>query len=295
MSWARVGIFLSEAARERKRLRSVAETLGLPVLGSNTIRTLRALKPHATTAFILGTGASAAELSDQELEYIQSQFSIGVNQWILHPLIPDVYAYEVDPDVRLLQALDRPEVRDKAPHLLFLKPSRPEDLANVSHIPEFMLKRSFLYSRVNMWTRKSANIADDFNAISCLSSLQMNSDVLLDNGASVARLIALCQLFDYREIVLVGVDLHSTEYFWHRDPALLDGVDLKDPITNQSGALHETLQATNRPFPIDTYVGRVLPKFLARGRTLVVESKSSLLANSIPVFDWDDIFPSCHD
>ena len=284
MSWARVGISLSEAARERKRLHSVAENLGLPVFGSDALQTLRALKPDATTAFILGTGASAADLSDQKLEYIQSQFSIGVNQWILHPMVPDVYAYEVDPDVRLLRALDRPEVRDKIPHLLFLKPSRPEDFSNAFHLPEFMRERSYLYSRVNIWTRRVKNIPADFGAYVRIIRPLRNPAILLDNGASIARMVGLSSLLGFRKVVLVGVDLNSVEYFWHRSPGLVQDVNLRNFETAQTGSSHETLTAVSRPFSIDTFLSS-----LSDAVSLDVESPSSLLAASLPVWDFNAV------
>ena len=284
MSWARVGIFLWEAARERKRLHSVAQTLGLPVLGSDALRALRALKPDATTAFILGTGASAAELSGQKLEYIQSQFSIGVNQWILHPMIPDVYAYEVDPDVRLLQGLDRPEVRDKAPHLLFLKPSRPEDFLNASHLPDFMRERSFLYSRANIWTKRQSNIGTDFKLITKSISRRRNPDVLLDNGASIARMIALCAVLGIKKIVLVGVDLNNVEYFWHRRPDIVSRFDLSEFSSGQTGVVHETLSSTTRPFSIATYLAELVRHYPSEQLSIQVESRQSLLASFMGVF-----------
>ena len=287
MSWARVGIFVGEAARERKRLNGVAETLGLPVFGSDALRALRALKPDATTAFVLGTGASVADLSNQQLEYIQSQFSIGVNQWILHPMIPDVYAYEVDPDVRLLQALDRPEVREKAPPLLFLKPSRPEDFSNASHLPEFMRKRSYLYSRVNIWTRRWANIGPDLRTIIGPISAHSKPDILIDNGASIARMLALCVMLGFQNLVLVGVDLNNVDYFWHRKPEYLDRLGYSSLDSGQRGSVHETLSPSRRPFPIDCYV-REICAGLDGIVTLMVESKDSLLAHHIEIWNLEE-------
>ena len=284
MSGARRGIFLWEAARERRRLHRVAQTLGLPVLGSEAVRTLKALKPDATTAFILGTGASVADLSNRKLEHIQSQFSIGVNQWILHPMIPDVYAYEVDPDVRLLRALDRPEVRDKVPPLLFLKPSRPEDFSNASHLPKFMRERSYLYSRVNIWTRRETNIGLDLRKIIGPISGLRKPDVLLDNGASIARMLALCVMLGFQKIVLVGVDLNNVDYFWHRQPEYLNRLGYSSLDSGQRGRVHETLSLSRRPFPIDRYV-RGIRAGLDGTVTLMVESRFSLLAHHIEVWN----------
>jgi len=262
--------------------------LGLPVFGSDALRALRALKPDATTAFILGTGASAADLSNYKLEYIKSQFSIGVNQWILHPMIPDVYAYEVDPDVRLLQALDRPEVRDKVPHLLFLKPSRPEDFSNASHLPEFMSERSFLYSRVNIWTRRETNIGLDFQRVISSVSRRRKPDVLLDNGASIARMVSLSSMLGFRKIVLIGVDLNNVEYFWHRNPALLAGLGSAHFSSGQTGSFHETLDAVNRPFPIDDYLFGTNLGAQKSGGAIFVESSGSLLVKKMTVFEWPE-------
>ena len=287
MSWARVGIFLWEAARERGRLRSVSQTLRLPVLDSDALRRLQALKSDATTAFILGTGASVADLSDKTLDYIQSQFSIGVNQWILHPMVPDVYAYEVDPDVRLLQALDRPEVRKKSPYLLFLKPSRLKDFSNASYLPDFMRERSFLYSRVNIWTRSEANIGRDFRGITRTISRLGNPDVLLDNGASIARMIALCTLLGFRNVVLVGVDLNNVEYFWHRDPDLIARFNLGNFSSGQRGKVHETLEFSSRPFSITTFLAEINQDSSGTGPNIRIESAGSLLADFLEKFTLD--------
>lgn len=286
MSWSRLGIFVWEATRERRRLRRAAGMLGLPVLDSKAFHELRNRKPDATTAFILGTGASAADLSDQKLAYIESQFSIGVNQWILHPTVPDVYSYEVDPDIRLLQALDRPEVREQAPYLLFLKPSRPEDFSNASHLPQFMRSRSLMYSRVNIWTRRESNIGRDFKSITKLGSWLTKYDVLLDNGASIARMISLCVLLGFREIVLVGVDLNHVEYFWHRKPEYLKRLTIESFGTAQKGLTHETLRASNRPFAIDQYVVE-MSSGLREMFHLSVESRFSLLAQNLSVWVLD--------
>lgn len=283
MSWARVGIFLLEASRERKRLRRTAEAIGLSLFYSDTFEALKNLKPDATTAFILGTGASAADLSAEKLAYIESQFSIGVNQWILHPMVPDVYAYEVDPDVRLLQELDRPQVREKSPLLLFLKPSKREDFPNARFVPDFMKERSYLYSRVNIWTRKERNIARDFVRVTCLLGRLERGDILLDNGATIARMMALVVALGFRRIVLVGVDLDNVDYFWHRAPHLIPVLDGGEFVSGQTGSTHETMTALSRPFPIDTYVF-ALNQGLGKHFEILVESQESSLARRLRIF-----------
>jgi len=281
---ARLFLFTRELARERLRVHQAAEWLDLPVLSRTVLEQLRNRKPDATTAFILGTGASAAQLQPQDLVYIRSQFSVGVNQWIFHPTVPDVYAYEVDPDTRLLQMLDREDVKKAEPFLLFLRPSDPSQVANADHIPEFLRVRTFVYGRSNIWTRKSKNIGTD--SLSILRHLDKSSDrdILLDNGASIARMVALCFLLGFHKIVLVGVDLNNVQYFWHKNPKLIEPLGISNYETGQKGNTHETLSTSNRPFSIDEFITKMAVSVAAEGAQIVIGSEESQLAGSLPVY-----------
>ncbi len=286
MSYFRLFLFFWQASAERSRLRTAARELRLQVLSQDLAELIKARKPAATTAFILGTGASAAELGEEKLAAIESQFSVGVNHWILHTMVPDVYSYEVDPDVRLLEALDRAEVRDKSPYLLVLKPSRRDDFSNISFLPSFMRQRSYIYSRVNIWTRKESNISRDFNNITQTASRLGKCDVLVDNGASIARMIAFCAQLGFRKIVLVGVDLNNVDYFWHRNPDYLQRLGFASFRSGQRGRTHETLKTDRRPFSILNYVGALGGDAFPLTFEILVESRGSLLATVIEVWDF---------
>lgn len=283
MGWFRVGIFLGLARRERGRLRSTAALLGFQTLDQKNIGVLRSSKPEATTAFILGTGASVNKVSDEKKRIIQAEFSIGVNQWIFHPLIPDVYSYEVDPDPRLLAALDRVEVREKMPKILYLAPTRIKDFLNAENPPEFLRDVTYFYRRVNLWTRVPSNIGQDLRRILNLATRFGSRGVLVDNGASIARLIALMIELGFRRIVLVGVDLHNVEYFWFRQPEILERFGIDSFDTLQTGSRHETLSARTRPFRVDTYIEQFEAEFRDEVEILI-ESSESLLSQKIRVW-----------
>jgi len=280
----RLFLFTRELARERLRVNQAAESLHLPVLSRAVLEQLRTRKPDATTAFILGTGASAAQLDSQDLEYIRSQFSVGVNQWILHPTVPDVYAYEVDPDTRLLQMLDRQDVKKAEPTILFLRPSIPSQFPNADFIPEFLRARTYVYGRSNIWTRKPKNIGPDSLSILKSPGISSDGDLLLDNGASIARMVALCFLLGFQKIVLVGVDLNTVQYFWHKNPQLIEPLGIRDYETGQKGHTHETLSTTNRPFPIDEFITHLAASALAEGVQIFIGSEYSQLASALPIF-----------
>ena len=282
-SWFRLAVFFVESARERRRLRLIAADLGFPVLTSEKVSSLRARKPEATTAFILGTGASVNQLSEDKLQKIRAEFSVGVNQWIFHDLIPDVYSYEVDPDTRLLDALNREEIREKLPPVLFLAPTKIGDFANADHVPRFLRERTYFYRRVNLWTREVRNIARDLKNIWFLTSRFGSRGVLVDNGASIARLISLLIEMGFRRIVLVGVDLHNVEYFWFEKPELLRRFGIDSFDTLQRGSRHETLNSTTRPFKIDSFIWSLASAF-REDVEILVESSESVLARELPIW-----------
>jgi len=287
-SGVRLLLWRREAKRERLRVRHVASQMGLPVVSWPVLEEIQSQKPHATTAFILGTGASAAAITPAQWDYVSTQFAIGVNRWIFHPFIPDVYAYEAHPDVTEVAVLDREEVRERNPSILFLKPSSVENYGSADAVPGFLKTRTFLYGRVNIVTRKTGNIGQD--SVTAVDSLTRakQADILLDNGASIARMIILCSVLGFKKIVLIGVDLNTTRYFWDDDPNVLERLGIRDLPSVQSGAKHETLSATSRPFAIDLFVQEVQGSLSGDGGALEVASPKSLLVSHLPCYQWPE-------
>ena len=286
MGLVRGWILTREVSRESKRVQLAASGMGLEILSPRVFRQLRSRKAGAETAYILGTGASAAKLTKPQLEEVSSQFSIGVNQWMLHPMIPDVYAYEVDPDARLLQSLNREDVRVARPFILFLRPKTLLDQTNASFVPEFLRPRTFVYGRANIWTRRRKNICSDVMANLNRIVNTDNFAVLPDNGASIVRMILLAILLNFKRIVLVGVDLNNVRYFWHEDPSLLRRLGFSNFGTAQTGSIHETMSNLSRPFPVDIFIAELAEGIGRRGISLEIESSESELAKYLAVKRW---------
>ena len=283
---ARFMFFQWEASKERKRVAATAAQMNLPILEAGALRSLAKGKPDAKTAFILGTGASAARLSAEKLHVIQSQFSIGVNQWMFHSLIPDMYAYEFDERLALLRSLDRPEIRVAKPPILFLRPRDAEGIANAAHIPAFLRPTTYVYGRANLWTRKSENIVRDVQRALDYSNKTGAPALVVDDGASIVRMIALSYLLGFRRIVLVGVDLNSVEYFWDEDPTYIQRLGIDEFDAGQTGTVHETLSDGPRPFGVDVFISGMARALALVGVHLEVDSPLSALARSIPVAKW---------
>ena len=89
-------------------------------------------------------------------------------------------------------------------------------------------------------------------------------------------------------MVLTGVDLNTTRYFWDDDPNVPERLGIRDLPSVQSGAKHETLSATSRPFAIDLFVQEVQGSLSGDGGALEVASPKSLLVSHLPCYQWPE-------
>lgn len=246
--------------------------------------------------FILGSGPSVLELSDASKLRMRAGTTIGLNSWALHDFIPDAYSFEemkndnyVSVAAGLSTALSRQEVIAANPLVLHLRsrlgtPSRR--LVSVS--PELHLNTRY-YGRVNVETRKLQNLEADLVALlQAQRSGAIAPHVLIDSGLSVARMMSLGIVRGFRSIILIGVDLSSSRYFFEEDPSYLARHNLHDfnPWIGRT-AHHPTEETLTRNFAASEFIPALASASLSSGGPRVyVGSQSSKLSKSIDVFAW---------
>jgi hypothetical protein len=69
---------------------------------------------------------------------------------------------------------------------------------------------------------------------------------MLDNGSSVIRMINLGLLLGFKRIVLLGVDLGKTPYFFEEDPSSLQALGLSGFTMTVEEGVHPTQAAKSR-------------------------------------------------
>lgn len=278
----RRSLFIREVRREQ--VRAEEETENLLSRSQEENRPWENLVDKKNGALIvLGSGPSVAKLDEADFAFFSEGFSIGINTWVLHPFIPDAYTYEYDPDPRLLDFLGRKEVVDIEPKILMLRPRGPHEYDNYSRLPNYLRKASVVYGRANLLTRRPEDIWKDFSHSVTWLRRHPHVQVLPDNGATVARMVSLGVLLGFRRIVLVGVDLVGTDYYWDKDPSLVSHLGISDWGTGQSGMQHETLRSETRPFPIDVWLYAIGAGLAKEGISLEVWSSESRLAHRLPL------------
>jgi hypothetical protein len=244
--------------------------------------------------FILGSGSSVNKLTNQNFEEVRSHTSVGINAWLLHDFVPDIYAYEPVTHrqtdhfgtLRLLAAKDFGLAE---PQILFLKPRAPIEQEQLEHIPRTLHKNTYLYGRATPFTRSPLNLGRDINWAITTQRMSRTRNVTLDSGASVFRMTYLALLMRFTEIVYVGVDLHDSRYFWEENRDFLEANGLASFDSGQTPGPHETTNAENRPFVI-TEILRALVTAMSPRREfrLFTANPESPLAEFMPVYTWGD-------
>ncbi len=281
----------SEASRDYRFVRRVSRDVGLRYLGDGGEAELQA-SAERTTLFILGSGSSVELIDDAGFSMIRSGLSIGINAWPLHTFVPDVYAYEPSDDetsdhFHTLSMLGRPDVLERSPAVLILRPRNELERSQLAQIPHELQGRTFLYGRLIPATRKAENLGGDLRQFFGDARKRGSLTVLPDSGATIVRLASLGLLLGYKRIVFVGVDLNNSRYFWEENPAYLKRLGLTSFDSGQRQAVHETMSPKNRPF-IVTEMIRSLSDVGQRvfGAELLVASETSALSEFLPTYDF---------
>ena len=291
LSGLRQFLMWREALAEHRFVLAISHNANVPSLEMDWVLDNIAPKPKKVW-YVLGSGSSVEDLTQAAFGHISREVSVGINAWALHDFVPDFYCFEPVPErssdhYSTMKLLHRESVLAKKPGVFFLKPRSPVELEQLRMIPPEILSKTVLYGRFQPYTRLKQNLVDDWSLLSMLASRKLS--VLPDSGASVFRMAALGILLGFPKVVLVGVDLNHTEYFWEKNPKYLEMLGLSGFESGQKGSVHETVSSHNRAFGIVDMLmslATVAPQF---GSALEVASPQSLLASSLPIHTFGNI------
>ena len=292
-------IALRIAQRDAAGTRMMADRLGLAVLDTNFLAQFRAKSP---TLVVLGSGESVEEVTPSQWKIIGDCVSVGLNNWLLHDFIPDVYSLEQmqigdgkDARDSMSELLGREEVVSRAPAVLLLRPHSETPSHRIIEIPSGLRERARVYGRTGVATKSRANLVRDIRQLIRYSVKgRLPESVAIDEGMSVARMLSLGVRAGFSSIVLVGVDLNSTQYFFDINPTYITRRGLEDYNPSKpSGSVHGTEETETRTFAASTFI----PAFAEAaqqelGTNVYVSSSSSALAVHLPVVDFHDLVTS---
>ena len=296
-------MLLAEGYRQRQAVHRTQKTSQLPVLKPTSLRPTDGKNPD--TFFILGSGESVLELSAPQWSGVRNSVSVGIGAWTIHPFVPDFLALEhiereperdglVDGETGLersyRQALEgwqsRPEVQVQQPRILFFRPPKVSDLSRLRPLGDYWIGRTFLYGRLGPSSKNFRDLEREINLYVRLARAGVIPFSLpFDTGATLIRLIFLAALSGFKDIVLAGVDLRQSQFFWEAQPSLLAERGMSSFFTSERGSLHSTEMTSS--FPVSEVlplISRVLTSLC--GTRLAVAHENSWVSTILPVFDW---------
>lgn len=279
-------------ARRREPWRSVDRPLPLP------------FRRSSDTLFVLGGGESINALPASAWDAVKTADSLGLNFWLLHELVPTAYVQEwIGPsdDAVLRERLQvrrkllaaRHDELDEVP-VFFRTPARrrrhgrvigPADVDEQLGLPRHQV---VVTSDLNLLPLDDVGFGRTMRWAERCGFLRPRSTwhYLPTTRGTVLWTLLFALRLGYREMVLCGIDLHSTRYFYEDPEAPRVRHDLPRPPNVQAGAVHRTNDPAE-PGPTMRDIIRVLRPLLAdRGVSLSVAHPDSLLAADLPLHTW---------
>jgi len=244
---------------------------------TNQLDDLRNEKSSNTLA-ILGSGGSINEISEKEWDFISSIDSLALNWWgVYHDFVPSFYQWEAPgDDLTEFWIEEMNKKRDLYANqnvTLIFDPERmygmKENVAEILDKIDPSLFSSLVDIRLAIYySQKNSGFGPEVKF--AFPTLPFTNRLLHSRG-SLSQAIAIGAHMGYDDIILFGVDLNNSEYFFSTDPKSHKSTDQgKDPEENHATAKRDQFK------PIDEYVC-FLNETILEETEMSIGTKNSLL------------------
>lgn len=292
----RLLFWLVQAHRESRYMAAVAPSMGMAVLSVVAELSNLAQAKDSSTLFVLGNGASVNTLRADDFLEIGQGVSVGVNGWPVHPFVPDFYAFEfwshgTEPDRELeflLELANRKRRSGTKPRFFFLRPGSQSCLRTVPEIPVDVRTRSALFGRGNFLSLGVRALRTDlYWLLLLLRCFRAWWSVLPDNGSSVIRLLCAGVIAGFSRIVISGVDLNGSSYFWYEEQFVASHGDFRARVERSAQDGLATNLTLDRPFASYEFIA-VLADVAARffGTEILIAGEGSSLTSALGHYDF---------
>lgn len=249
------------------------------------------------TLFILGSGSSIMNLTKEDWNQVAKHDSLGFNAWSLHDFVPTYYAIETSKN-KFVANLRKSHLNDR--------------LNDYSNIPIFVQYQHMLMAGINYDDLKLPQENLYYNApympnttnLKVLRKLIEHWLKRKENGlcelmhysSSLSYMIGLGYLMGYKKIVLLGVDLDNSGYFFEHEKANQQSKEFSTVYQNEirssykpaKDGSHTTVSkkitAQYGCLPIDVFVKEVHQGLKKAGVELFTGNDKSRLYPMLPYY-----------
>jgi hypothetical protein len=242
--------------------------------------------PSSDTLFILGSGGSINDLNLAQWERIGAADSVGFNFWLIHDFVPTYFVFEQIDDptqARIFFELLERRAHDyrNVPMIMRSSAVDPE------RIPDAVRPQLFASASFEVPGRTVAELRRALDW-SRRAGIWTPGDlrVIPAKRASLSYLLFLGWFLGYGQIVLCGVDLNHTRYFYEDDHERYLSKGRPIPDSGQHGTVHRTLDKRVDPLTVDEVIQTINEGYLIpRGVSLFIASKQSALYPMLPHYE----------
>lgn len=269
--------WLRSEIRRVRRVARLRRAQGLP-----PFRLDEALaRKTSDTLVVLGSGRSICRLDAADWQRIgQETDTLGLNFWMLHPFTPTFYQFEAGPTPERTRQFEEflTERATRMAGVLMLYKDLERHRLDLSRLPSQTVASLRVLNKVNLPVDDEARLVRMLGLCRRVG-LTRRTGLLLFARASIVQALSFGAEMGYRRIVLAGVDLNDTRYFWDEDP------DLSWFSSGQAGAVHRTMDPGVTAVPVDRVVMAFRDRWLApAGITLYCGHATSALHPRLPAF-----------
>lgn len=248
-------------------------------------------KKKSDTIFILGSGSSINEYSSKQWEDISNNDSLGFNFWILHDFVPTFYMFELpgDEDAKEFY-LEKVRVKslEYGSTLIFLKEGN-KGKKGVMNLPAELRSKVRTLFNPTLPIIKAKHIDFALQVMLKFLSIFKKTEMLIvfNKRASLFSAIIFSYLVGYKKIVLCGIDLNNSNYFYDSNATNFQN-NLKQP--------KESINPENKHKTDDTKYGEVtISKLVERidkvilkpnNISLYIGTTNSALSSLLPYY-WE--------
>lgn len=185
--------------RNIRNIRKLSKESKISILDIEELKKLK----KSDTLFILGGGSSINSITEKEWKVIKTKDSFGLNFWLYHEFVPDFYCYEEPFFKEIFYKTLKLKEKEYENTIFILKDGK------LSHelVPE-QLKKNYRLS-----LQLSALISSKKEMIKFYKKVE-NLKMIVQARVSMSYLIYLGYLMGYEKVVLCGVELDNTKYFY---------------------------------------------------------------------------------
>lgn len=248
------------------------------------------------TIFILGSGPSINNISEDQWNHIRQENSVGFNYWFIHDFVPDFYMFQMPPEIPLhemtLNMLD--SVRESYRDIPFIfrgdanaevtfdtKDPRFETLTNGDL---YVLDEYPIHRKVQV----DINLILEYFELMGMLEFDRIPRIIPKLRSSVILLMVLAYQMGYKKIVLCGVDMNEGFEHFYDAPEFkkkYDELGLGIISENSMGGFHIFTSKKESRNTVPDYIKHLRKwMFDKAGVEVSILSEQTILHPDIPLY-----------